>query len=129
MKFSYSLKRLLFNLILGLAWLVISYSSWNNSSGEKWYIYGTIVLGILHVGMFFMEWLRKYVEVKESSLSINSWSSKKMNFSDIQKIDSFKEGFVFHGKEKEVLQVRKSQMNKEDYKRFSAWVEEFKVVQ
>lgn len=126
-KYPYKFTRLIFNLLLSIAWFTISYSTFSKGSTENWYIYITLALGILHLVIFVSEAIRKYFEVNDQKIRLNTIKTKEILLAEVSKVQISKEGVIFIKDQEHYLAIRKSQMKKEDYEEFLSWAEKWKA--
>ena len=128
MKFSYSNRQLIVNLIMGIVWIglgirAIYTREINESIGYKPYVF--IGVGILFLIYFYYQYSKKYFEVTDEWIKVNSFLDKKIYVDDLTKIH-FKSGiYVFVSKDKrfKIMQpkIKRSQINA-----FNEWFDKVK---
>ncbi|WP_100615521.1 hypothetical protein [Confluentibacter citreus] len=93
MKIRYIKKRLKYNLIFGILWLVLGTASVIFESGTI-FNYGYLVMGVLYLGTFFFENNKQYLTIENGVLSKNELIPKKINLNDISHIKKFAGDYI-----------------------------------
>jgi len=83
MKIKYKKKRLKYNLIWGIIWLILGLLNLNTEDKIRWTDYGYIIIGILYLGQFFYEYYKHYLTIENGMIFKNTPFSKKINLTEI----------------------------------------------
>lgn len=111
---SFSRKRITFNTLIGIAWFAIAIASYYRIlQTEKWYIYGALALGAIHIGIVLFESINKYIEFTPTAIKNKSIFKKHIRIDDIKRIGKSDAGYVILDQNGTELQIRKSNVRKD----------------
>lgn len=88
MKIRFKKKRLKFNLVFGILWLVLDTASVTFESGNV-FNYGYIIMGTLYLGTYFFENKKQYLTIENGIISKNHLIPKSLNLNEIKRIKKF----------------------------------------
>lgn len=111
MKYSYSNKRLYFNLCLGIFWTFIGLSSFLDKENVRWSRYIQVILGVMYLIIFAYEYFNKYFEISNGKIKVFSIPSKEITISKIKEVKCDANNCVFYTSDGK-LKIVKSQINK-----------------
>ena len=83
MKIKYKKKRLRFNFIWGMIWLILGALNLNYDDNIKWTDYGYLIIGVLYLGQFLYELNMHYLTIENGLIYKNTPFSKKINLAEI----------------------------------------------
>jgi len=93
-KIRYKQKRLKYNLIFGSIWLVFALFSLFIVDGNKWLDFGYLFFAVLHLGLYFFEYINQYLTIKNGWIYKNSLFPKKIKLTDIKRIKKFAGDYI-----------------------------------
>lgn len=129
MKFSYSNRQLIVNLIMGIVWIglgirAIYTNEVNEPIGFKPYVF--IIVGILFLIYFYYQYSKKYFEVNDKWIEVSSLFDKKINIDDLTKVH-FKSGiYVFVSKDKR-FKIMQPKIKRTQIAEFNEWFDKVKA--
>jgi hypothetical protein len=94
MKIRYKRKRLLFNLAIGVIWLVLGILGNNLKETVRWVDYGFIIISFLFIATYLYESNKQYLTMKNGFIQINQLFGKKMKLKDITSIRKFAGDYI-----------------------------------
>ncbi|MCF6298239.1 MAG: hypothetical protein L3J08_09710 [Flavobacteriaceae bacterium] len=94
MKIQYKKKRLKYNLIFGLLWLVISLLGIFTKENTYWTDYGFLIISLLYIVTYFYEKKKQYLTIENGILSVNHPFGKKINLSEIKQFRKFAGDYI-----------------------------------
>ncbi len=86
-------KRLKYNLILGILWLVLGISGVILDT-TNFFVYGYLLVGILQLGTYFYENKNQYLTIENGVISKNNLIAKKINLNDIVGFKKFAGDYI-----------------------------------
>ena len=125
MKIAYSNKRLFLNCLLGILWIYIGTTYLSNHSRDTKYSYFLYVVGTFYISLFLFEYFKKYVEITEDQIKVNSIPAKEIFIKDINGITFSGNDYIFKTADK-MVKVKKSQINKDQLPEFEAFFNKLK---
>ncbi|ADX68730.1 hypothetical protein [Weeksella virosa] len=111
MKIAYSKKRLLINAFLGFFWVLMGAIYLMTNVNFSWLSYLTIILGCLYIYLFVRDYYKKYIEVNENSLTVNTFPVKTILFKDLINVSYFAGEFTFKT-DKTTIRINKNLLQK-----------------
>ncbi|MGE5943961.1 MAG: hypothetical protein ACM31G_06440 [Flavobacteriales bacterium] len=93
MKIRFKKKRLKYNLIFGILWLILGTTSVTFESGNV-FNYGYIIMGILYFGTYLFENNKQYLTIENGIISKNHLIPKSINMNEIKRINKFAGDYV-----------------------------------
>ncbi|OFM85360.1 hypothetical protein [Weeksella sp. HMSC059D05] len=111
MKIAYSKKRLLINAFLGFFWVPMGAIYLMTNVNFSWLSYLTIILGCLYIYLFVRDYYKKYIEVNENSLTVNTFPVKTILFKDLINVSYFAGEFTFKT-DKATIRINKNLLQK-----------------
>lgn len=93
MKIRYTKKRLRYNLIFGILWMVLGSSAIIFESGNV-FNYGYLIMGILYLGTYLFENSKQYLTIENGIISKNLLIPKNINLNEITRIKKFAGDYV-----------------------------------
>ena len=106
-------------------WIAIAISYFLENDKGKWRTYFLLSFGILYLMMFLFEYFRKYVEITEDQIKVNSIPAKKIFIKDINGITFSGNDYIFKTADK-MVKVKKFQINKDQLPEFEAFFNKLK---
>lgn len=106
MKFSYSFRQLIVNLIMGLVWIGLGIRSLyiNETIDYKPIVF--IIVGVLFLALFIFQYTKKYFEVTDDWIEVSSIFDKKININDLTKVIFTSGIYVFTSRNKRIKIVQ-----------------------
>ena len=126
MKFSYSKKRLYFNLILGILWTGIGTSYFFENEKIRWNVNLTLIRGIVYIAKFLYEYTQKYVEITKDKIRINSIPSKEISLNDVKEVNYYANDYTIKTTNK-TFKIVKSQINKAQLPEFENFLNNINI--
>ncbi|MHA3047374.1 EbsA family protein [Riemerella anatipestifer] len=121
MKYSYSNKRLYFNLCLGILWTFIGLSYLLDKENVRWSRYISVILGVMYLIIFAYEYFNKYFEISNGKIKVFSVPSKEITISEIKEVKYDANHCVFYTSDRK-LKIVKSQINKKQLRDFECFI-------
>ncbi len=94
MKIRYKKKRLLFNLAIGVAWLILGILGNNLKETVRWMDYGFVFISFLFIATYLYESTQQYITIKNGFIQINQLFGKKMKLDEIKSIRKFAGDYI-----------------------------------
>ena len=122
MKIGYSKKRLFSNLLMGTLWLGvgISYFFEQGIATKKIRPYFLILLGLIYLSIFIFDYTKKYFEISDGKIKINTFPKKEINIEDIRDVKYYADDYTFKTSDKQI-KIQKSQINSKDLPEFESF--------
>ena len=102
MRIAYQKRNLNIDLILGIVWLIFGLLSLNYNGENNWNDYGYLVFGILYLILYFDQKRNKYLTIENGILKINGSFGKKINLTEIKRIEKFAGDYILKTDKKEL---------------------------
>jgi len=102
MKIKYTKKKLRFNLIMGLVWLVFLLVNMIFNDFNKWSDYIWIAVPLMYIGMYFYEYFNQYLTIYDGIIKESSPFGKKVYLNEIIEIKKFAGDYILKTTKKEL---------------------------
>lgn len=124
MKFSYSKKRLQTNLFFGIFWILLSIINFYIAEIYRFTLYLTPMLGILYLITYLHEYMKKYFEITDEKIIVNTFLKKKeIEINKIVEAKYFADDYTFKSNNRS-LKIIESQIKKEQRPAFEKFFQE-----
>jgi len=94
MKIRYKKKRLKYNLIFGIVWLIFGLLGIFIKEKPFWTDYGYLAMAILYMTTYFYEKKNQYLTIKNGMIYQNYPFGKKINLNEINRIKKFAGDYI-----------------------------------
>ena len=94
MKIRYKKKRLKYNLIFGIVWLIFGLLGIFIKEKPFWADYGYLAMAILYMTTYFYEKKNQYLTIKKGVIYQNYPFGKKINLNEINRIKKFAGDYI-----------------------------------
>lgn len=125
MRYRYNNGTLILNLALAVLWSYYGISKIADTGGKAWTDYLFLIIGILYIGIFLVQYFGKYFEITNEKISLTVPFSKTIYFKDLVEMKYYAGDFTFKTKQK-TIKISKDQMNKSDVPQFEKQLERIK---
>ena len=125
MRYRHNNRTLILNLALAVLWSGYGISKIVDTGGKSWDDYLFLIIGMLYIGIFLVEYFGKYFEMTDEKITLAGPFSKTIYFKDLIGMKYYAGDFTFKTKER-TIQISKDLMNKSDVPQFEKQFEKIK---
>lgn len=125
MRYRYNNGTLILNLALAVLWSCLGISKIADTVGKAWKDYLFLIIGILYIGIFLVQYFGKYFEMTDEKISLTGPFSKTIYFKDLVEMKYYAGDFTFKTKQK-TIKISKDQLNRSDVPQFEKQLEKIK---
>lgn len=126
MKFSFSNRQLIVNLVMGIVWIGLGIRAIFTSETLGFRPFVFIGVGILFLIYFFYQYTKKYFEVTDEWIKVSSPFDKKINVSDLTKIH-FNSGIYVFVSERKRFKIMQPKIKRTQIADFNEWFDKVKA--
>lgn len=127
MKVGFSKSKININLFLAICWTIMAFLKIKDSGNLiDWQPVFYLVLMVLYWAIIVYQYVNKYFEIDESSITLMELKRKKINFKDLTEIKYFGGDYIFKDQNK-TIRITQSQINKDYLERFQHIFNEVKL--
>lgn len=125
MRYHHNNRTLILSFALAVIWSYLGISKIVDTEGKSWDDYLFLIIGILYIGIFLVQYFGKYFEMTDEKITLTGPFSKTIYFKDLIDMKYYAGDFTFKSKEK-TIKISKDQMNKSDVTQFEKQFEKIK---
>ena len=101
MKIRYKRRRLRWNLIFGLFWIILGVISTSNSP-DNYLNYGYLIAGLLYIISYLLKSTNQYLTIDNDMISLNNIFPKQMLLKDLERIKKSAKGYILQSDKCEI---------------------------
>ncbi len=116
MKFSFNNKRLFFNILLGVLWIIIGYFKIQES--QDWLNYAFLLIGIIYLSMGIHDYFMKYLVIDSEKIQTHNIPYKSIYLKEIEEATFSGENYYLKSKNK-TIQIPKNLFRKDELSTFN----------
>ena len=101
MKIRYKRRRLRWNLIFGLFWIILGVISTSNNP-DNYLNYGYLIAGSLYIINYLLKSTNQYLTIDNDMISLNNIFPKQILLKDLERIEKFSNGYILQSDKSEI---------------------------